>query len=59
MTRPTEKQLEVLRLAKDGHQLRADPVLRALAIGNCVRAGWLDEDEKLTLEGMRILRENA
>ncbi len=46
MTRPTEKQLEVLRLAKDGYALRYDPSVRELAIANCKRNGWLDEGEK-------------
>lgn len=59
MTRPTEKQLEVLRLAKDGYTLRYDATVRVLAISNCVKNGWLDANDRLTLEGVRILRENA
>lgn len=61
--RVTEKQLEVLRLAKDG-DVYDDP--RGGRNGGLARivntlrnAGYLDQGARLTIEGMRVLQENS
>lgn len=63
MARITERQLEVLRVAKDGDPYtdtrggRNGGLTRT--INSLQREGWLDWQNRLTVEGGRILQENG